>query len=126
MFHLFHRNIAMNKSTSMGVTKSDLFTERQNHLSSIAKVLGHPARIAIIEHLIAADKCINSDLVNELGLAQATISQHLRELKATGVIKGTIEGTSMCYCIDADVWKQIQTDFESLFTQYNACADGCC
>ena len=79
----------------MGVTKSDLFTEAQNDLALAAKALAHPARVAIIEFLLKSDSCINGDLVKELGLAQATISQHLRELKDIGIIQGTIEGTSV-------------------------------
>ena len=110
----------------MGITKTDLFTERQNELGILAKVLGHPARIAILEHLLEAQQCINSDLVQELGLAQATISQHLSELKSVGIIKGTIEGTSMCYCIDPVVWKNIQSSFNQLFDQYTSSEKGCC
>lgn len=104
----------------MGITKTDLFSNEQNELAGMAKVFAHPARIAIIEYLLKANQCINGDLVNELGLAQATISQHLKELKSLGIIKGSVEGTSMCYCIDKDVWKTIQLKFEGLFTRYSA------
>lgn len=111
----------------MGLTKSDLFSAEQNRLSAIAKVLGHPARLAIIEHLLSTNKCINSDLVQELGLAQATISQHLKELKSANLIQGTIEGTSMCYCINAQEWSVIQTLFNTLFNQLQpANAGDCC
>ncbi len=111
----------------MGLTKSDLFSAEQNRLSAIAKVLGHPARIAIIEHLLSTNKCINSDLVQELGLAQATISQHLKELKSANLIQGTIEGTSMCYCINAQEWTVIQALFNTLFNQLQpANAGDCC
>ena len=92
----------------MGVTKTNIFTDEQNQLASIAKVLGHPARIAILQHLFKVNDCVCGDLVNEIGLAQATISQHLRELKQLGIIKGTIEGTSMCYCIDMKNWSTIK------------------
>lgn len=109
----------------MGVTKSALFTKEQNELAVMAKAFGHPARIAIIQYLLKANQCINSDLVNELGLAQATISQHLKELKSLGIIQGTVEGTSMCYCIDGEVWKKTKTLFESLFDQYDG-MKGCC
>jgi len=84
----------------MGATKTDYFTEHQNQLARIAKALGHPARIAIIEHLLKVNACICSDIVNELPLAQPTISQHLKELKNAGLIKGNVEGNSICYCID--------------------------
>jgi len=84
----------------MGATKTEHFTEQQNRIASIAKALGHPARIAIIEYLMKVNECICGDIVNELPLAQPTVSQHLKELKNAGIIKGNIEGNSICYCID--------------------------
>ena len=84
----------------MGVTKTDLFTEAQNEIALAAKAFAHPARVAIIQYLLRSDTCINGDLVQELGLAQATISQHLRELKDIGIIQGTIEGSRVNYCIN--------------------------
>jgi len=111
----------------MGVTKTDLFTREQNELAKIAKVFAHPARVAIIEYLIKANSCINGDLVDSLGLAQATISQHLRELKEVGIIKGTIEGVSVCYCIDAERWGEIQNLFLGLFQSFpNMDNKNCC
>ena len=109
----------------MGLTKSEIFTEKQNKLASMMKALGHPARIAILQHLIKAQACICGDLVEELGLAQATISQHLKELKNFGLIQGTIEGTSVCYCIDPKVWEQYQNAFETFFVTYTN-KDSCC
>ena len=100
----------------MGISKVDLFTENQNSLAKLAKALAHPARIAILQHLLKMNSCINSDLVQELGLAQATISQHLKELKNVGIIKGSIEGTKMCYCIDHSRWKQAQAELNQLFS----------
>ena len=102
----------------MGRTKTEIFTEKQNKLASMMKALGHPARIAILQFLIKSQACICGHLVEELGLAQATISQHLKELKNVGLIKGTIEGTSVCYCIDAKVWNQYKSVFESFFVTY--------
>lgn len=93
----------------MGLTKSEIFTKEQNQISNLAKVLGHPARVAIIQHLFKTDSCICGDLVNEIGLAQPTISQHLKELKKIGLIKGNIEGTSICYCIDIDNWSKMKS-----------------
>jgi DNA-binding transcriptional ArsR family regulator len=84
----------------MGATKADFFTEQQNKMAAIAKALGHPARIAIIEYLLKVNECICGDIVNELPLAQPTVSQHLKELKNAGLIKGNIDGNSICYCID--------------------------
>ncbi|MFZ4927941.1 ArsR/SmtB family transcription factor [Chryseobacterium sp. Mn2064] len=101
----------------MGLTKTEIFTEEQNRLSALFKVLGHPARIAILQHIINQKACICNDLVEELGLAQATISQHLKELKNTGIIKGSIEGKSVCYCIDEKIWKTIQSQFNLFFDQ---------
>lgn len=111
----------------MGITKTDLFTKEQNELAKVAKVLGNPARIAILHHLLKANACINGDLVQELGLAQATISQHLRELKAIGLVQGTIEGVSMSYCIDAAKWAELKALFNALFDQFGkALKDDCC
>ena len=82
----------------MGASKTDHFTEKQNQLAAIAKALGHPARVAIIEYLLSVDSCICGDIVNVLPLAQPTVSQHLKELKNAGIIKGNIEGNAICYC----------------------------
>jgi len=84
----------------MGATKTDHFTNKQNQIAKIAKALGHPARVAIIEYLMKVNTCICGDIVNELPLAQPTVSQHLKELKNAGLIKGNIEGNAICYCID--------------------------
>ncbi len=92
----------------MGITKTENFSAEQNEIAAIAKALGHPARIAILQHIINSKSCICGDLVNETGLAQATISQHLKELKQQGLIKGNIEGTSICYCIHKENWKRIK------------------
>ncbi len=99
----------------MGITRTDLFTQEQNELADLAKVLGHPARIAILQFLLKAKTCINSDLVEEIGLAQATISQHLQELKKAGLIQGTIDGTRMCYCVEPFNWKKAQENIQGLF-----------
>ena len=104
----------------MGATKTELFTKKQNELANIARALGHPARIAILQHLVKINACICNDLVEELGLAQATISQHLRELKQLGLIQGSIEGASVCYCIDPKVWNKYKALFETFFTDIKA------
>ena len=109
----------------MGLTKSEIFSDKQNKLAQMMKALAHPARIAIIQHLVKAEACICGELVEELGLAQATISQHLKELKNAGLIQGTIEGTSVCYCIDPKAWKQYKTAIDSFFVSYNI-KDICC
>jgi predicted transcriptional regulator len=110
----------------MGVTKTDNFTQAQNDLANIAKVLGHPARIAILQQVAATKGCVCGDLVTEIGLAQATISQHLKELKNIGIIQGTIEGTSVCYCINTTRWNEIKGALEAFFNFNIAGGDGCC
>lgn len=103
----------------MGLTKSEIFTDKQNRLAQMMKALAHPARIAIIQELIKTNACVCGDLVNELGLAQATISQHLKELKNAGLIQGTIEGTSVCYCIDPKAWKMYKKEMDAFFVNYD-------
>ena|SRR5690554_5254645 len=109
----------------MGITKSELFNDRKNTLAAKFKVLAHPARLAILQYIINQEACICNDLVEELGLAQATISQHLKELKNSGLIQGTIEGKSVCYCIDDAVWKDFFEEFKVFFIQ-NTESKKCC
>jgi len=110
----------------MGLTKTEKFTDAQNNIAQIAKVFGHPARIAILQHLIKINSCICGDLVNTIGLAQPTISQHLKELKNIGIIKGNIEGTSVCYCINEEKWQDITTLFTSFLNQNTNNSNSCC
>ncbi len=107
--------------SKMGATKTDLFTENQNEIAMLAKAIAHPARVAIIEHLLKVNACICNDIVNELPLAQPTISQHLRELKNAGIIKGNIEGNAICYCIDEKTFSKIQALFGTSPTLKNSC-----
>lgn len=100
----------------MGLTKAEYFTEEQNKLAFLLKALAHPARLSILEHIIHSKACICGDLAEELGLAQATISQHLKELKTAGIINGTIEGVSVCYCINETVWNQLKGDLNEFFS----------
>lgn len=101
----------------MGATKTEHFTDEQNQIAAIAKALGHPARIAIIEYLLKVNACICGDIVNELPLAQATVSQHLKELKNAGLIKGNIEGTSICYCINEKTFEIVNAYFSRIITK---------
>ena len=109
----------------MGVTRTDIFSEEQNRLAVMLKAIAHPARIAILEHIIKANACICGDLVDELGLAQATISQHLKELKNAGLIQGTIEGVSVCYCINPVTWKLLETQIGAFLGAYKGAANCC-
>jgi DNA-binding transcriptional ArsR family regulator len=99
----------------MGTTKTEEFTIKQNKISKYAKALAHPARIAILELLIKKQACICGDIVDELPLSQSTVSQHLKELKEAGLIKGDIDGVKVCYCIDDKEWEHAQTYITQLF-----------
>jgi DNA-binding transcriptional ArsR family regulator len=110
----------------MGLTKTEIFTEEQNKIALIAKAFGHPARVAILQHLFRIDACICGDLVNEIGLAQPTISQHLKELKNLGLIQGKIEGTSICYCINQKKWTEAEQLFKTFLSQKASSANECC
>jgi ArsR family transcriptional regulator, arsenate/arsenite/antimonite-responsive transcriptional repressor len=95
----------------MGASKTDHFSASQNAIAVLAKALGHPARVAIIEYLLSVDSCICGDIVNELPLAQPTVSQHLKELKNAGLIKGSIDGNAICYCINESAVAALQAFF---------------
>lgn len=110
----------------MGVTKSDKFTQKQNELSIMVKALGHPARIAIIEHLLKVNSCICGDIVGALPLAQPTISQHLKELKNAGLVKGDVEGTSVCYCIDEEGFEKVKSFFDGVHNILQDKRNECC
>jgi len=109
----------------MGATKTDLFTRKQNDLANMAKALAHPARIAILQELVKLNACVCGDLVTELGLAQPTISQHLKELKNAGLIQGTVEGTSVCYCINPKAWNEYRRVLSAFFVEVNLKEDCC-
>jgi ArsR family transcriptional regulator len=110
----------------MGLTKSAGFTAGQNELAAAAKALGHPARIAIIEYLLSVDTCICGDIVDVLPLAQATVSQHLKELKNAGLIKGSVEGASICYCIDENGFEKIKSFFDHIIMAQKDKRNDCC
>jgi len=95
----------------MGATKIEYYSDIQNDIAKIAKALGHPARVAIVEYLVKVNACICGDIVNELPLAQPTVSQHLKELKNAGIIKGEIEGNAICYCIDKQTIRKFSNYF---------------
>ncbi len=95
-------------------------------MAAIAKALAHPARVAIVEFLLKQQNCIVSDIVDELPLAQPTISQHLKELKAAGLVKGNVEGTSVCYCLDHRNWNRIRKIFSNLFDKQIRQQNQCC
>jgi ArsR family transcriptional regulator, arsenate/arsenite/antimonite-responsive transcriptional repressor len=98
----------------MGLTKTSIYSQDHNQMANLLKALAHPARVAILEHLLATDACICGDLVKELGLAQPTVSQHLKEMKNAGIIKGTVEGNALCYCLDENTIALLKKYFEKI------------
>ncbi len=110
----------------MGLAKTEIFTEKQNEIALMAKAFGHPARVSILEYLFQIDSCVCGDLVNEIGLAQATISQHLKELKKLGLIQGNVEGTSVCYCINKENWTKMKVQFSRFLDQDLTHNSDCC
>ena len=110
----------------MGATKTEHFTDKQNAIATLSKALGHPARVAIIDYLLKVDTCICGDIVNELPLAQATVSQHLKELKSAGIIKGEIEGNSICYCIDEKIVQKLLSYFDGISHKLKSKKANCC
>ncbi len=108
----------------MGISKSNKFSLDQNRKAELFKALGHPARIAIVEFLVNKKSCVCGDIVDELPLSQSTISQHLKELKAVGIIKGQISGIKTCYCIDDCVWSELNSINELLISSFSN--DECC
>ncbi len=110
----------------MGLTKAKAFTQRQQDIATIMKALAHPARVAIIDYLLSVNTCICGDIVGKLPLAQATVSQHLKELKTAGLIKGNIEGNAICYCINEATFRQFQMYLSAFFNQLSQQKNNCC
>ncbi len=92
----------------MGITKTIGFTDETNEMAEILKALGHPARLEIVKFLMNSSSCICGDIVEVLPLAQSTVSKHLSELKKVGIIKGTVTGNNICYCLDEKIIQKIQ------------------
>ncbi len=109
----------------MGATKAEEFSVKDNRLSKYAKALSHPARVAILKLLVKQNSCICGDIVEELPLSQSTVSQHLKELKEAGLIKGEIDGVKICYCIDEAEWKKARQVLDELFGSYQP-LNSCC
>lgn len=107
----------------MGVTKTEAYTERQLRRASICRALGHPARIAILEHLLAADCCIRQDLTDVISLSQPTLSRHLTVLRDAGLIAGKSEGNKIEYCIHPERWREVQTTLDGFFGSFRG---DCC
>ena len=105
----------------MGRSKKQAFTHQQNRIADLSRALGHPARIAILEFLAKSNACMCGDIVEVLPLSQSTVSQHLRELKAVGLIRGDIEGTRVCYCIDDKAFEQARKLMDQFLSIKSCC-----
>ena len=99
----------------MAIHKKAAFTQKEQDLAAFAKALAHPARIAILKVLAQRNECICGEIVEILPLAQSTVSQHLKELKNAGLIKGTIDGPRICYCINWKAFEKFNQEFSWLF-----------
>ena len=119
---IYHRNITILLLT-VGATKLSIHTAEQIELSEFAKVLAHPARISILQYISRQENCICGDIVDEIGLSQPTISQHLQVIRKAGLLKGTFEGKSICYCLNMEKFKEFQENIQSFFT--NTAAQCC-
>ena len=108
----------------MGITKTEVFNTKQNKVATYAKAFAHPARIAILEYLVKTKACICGDLVDVLPLAQSTVSQHLKELKRTGIIQGDIEGPRINYCINEKAWFEAKSLLGKMLDSYSG--KDCC
>ena len=110
----------------MGSTKTIQYTNTEIAIAQLAKALGHPARIAIIQLLLKKQACICGDIVDELPISQSTVSQHLKALKEVDLIKGDIEGTSVCYCLNEKTWVKVSALMGSFLEKIAANTNTCC
>ena len=111
------------KSNIMGATKQEIHNKNATEIANMAKVFAHPARVAILQHISRQDSCICNDLVEEIGLAQATISQHLKVINDAGLLTGNFQGKSLCYCLNVERFQEFQELFNSFF---NTTKSNCC
>jgi DNA-binding transcriptional ArsR family regulator len=105
----------------MAVSKKEEFTQEDIWLADVAKALAHPARIRILKMLNEMNSCMVGNLVDKLPLAQATVSQHLKELKRVGLIDGEIDGPKVCYCVNAKALAKAKNALDKLFNKIGCC-----
>ena len=110
---------------NMGATKETGYTAKDLAVARYSKALSHPARVAILNLLLRRNTCYCGNIVEELPISQSTVSQHLRELKEAGLIKGTIEGASVCYCIDGKEWSKARKALDELFERFKDADTAC-
>ena len=107
----------------MGASKSDIYCKEITTMAAMAKVFAHPARVAILQYISKQDSCICNDIVDEIGLSQPTISQHLKVINNAGLLKGNFIGKSICYCLNVERFQEFQSSLNSFFdkTKSNCC-----
>ena len=110
----------------MGTSKIMDYTAREISIARYAKALSHPARVAILNLLLRKRSCVCGDIVDDLPLSQSTVSQHLKELKEAGLIKGETEGASICYCIDEREWNKARTLLGAFLDKTGGRTKKCC
>lgn len=110
----------------MGASKITDYSAQELAIARYAKALSHPARVAILDLLLKKQACVCGDIVDELPLSQSTVSQHLKELKDAGLIKGEIDGVSICYCIDEREWSKAKSLLAQYFDRYSVNGPRCC
>lgn len=110
----------------MATAKTELFTDDQNQIAKIGKALSHPARVTILQYLFQVETCVCGELVSKIGLAQSTISQHLKELKDAGLIKGNIRGANICYCIHQENWEKMTNLLSPFLLKKEINDENCC
>ena len=101
----------------MASAKTDLFPKATVDLARMAKAMAHPARIVILEFLIEQDRCICGTIVDALPLSQSSVSQHLKELKEAGLIRGEIDGPRVCYCINPETFQKLGSYLSDLIVR---------
>jgi DNA-binding transcriptional ArsR family regulator len=109
----------------MGTTKTANYSPIDLRVAAYAKALAHPARVAILNLLIRKGVCMCGDIVDELPLAQSTVSQHLRELKDAGLIQGNIDGPSVCYCVNDAALAEMVSLFSDVASEAKSASCAC-
>lgn len=111
----------------MAFHKKEVFGKKEQQMAEVAKALSHPARISILKVLAQKEECICGEIVEVLPLAQSTVSQHLKELKLAGLIKGSLDGPRSCYCINWQTFEKFSSDINQLFNNLKQKqAKACC
>ncbi|MHC1703087.1 MAG: ArsR/SmtB family transcription factor [Tenuifilaceae bacterium] len=106
--------------------KTKLFDADLQDISTIAKFLSHPARLAIIQYLAKTNTCISGDITSEIPLSRTTVSQHLQELKKAGIIDGEVDGVKVCYCLNPAKLLEIRNLIQSFFDDIDKSMKSCC